>query len=85
VQLQRDLGMRDLSEPAEGRHAIQILIGQAVEELCRAWGCEVRWCRDPRIVPVADNYDRLGHPAEAISRDTRYAPGRAGGWVRCGR
>ena len=27
---------------------------------------------DPRIVPVADNYDRLGYPAEAITRDTRY-------------
>lgn len=72
VQLQRDLGMRDLSDPAEGPHAIQILIGQAVEELRRAWGCEVRWCRGPRIVPVADNYDRLGYAPEAITRDTRY-------------
>jgi len=26
----------------------------------------------PRIVPVADNYDRLGYPAGAITRDTRY-------------
>ncbi len=24
------------------------------------------------MVPVADNYDRLGYPAEAITRDTRY-------------
>ena len=72
VQVQRDLGLRDLSEPAEGPHAIQILIGQAVERLCRAWKCEVRWCRGPRIVPVADNYDRLGYPAEAITRETRY-------------
>jgi phenylalanyl-tRNA synthetase alpha chain len=72
VQLRRDLGLRDLSDPAEGPHAIQILIGQAVERLCGAWGCEVRWCRGPRIVPVADNYDRLGYPAEAITRDTRY-------------
>ena len=72
VQLQRDLGMRDLSEPAEGPHAIQILISQAAERLCGAWKCEVRWCRGPRIVPVADNYDRLGYPAEAITRETRY-------------
>ena len=72
VQLQRDLRVRDLSEPAEGRHAIQILIGQVVEGLCGAWGCEVRWCRGPRIVPVADNYDRLGYPAEAITREARY-------------
>ena len=72
VQLQRDVGMRDLSEPAEGPHAIQVLIGQGVERLCGAWKCEVRWCRGPRIVPVADNYDRLGYPAEAITRETRY-------------
>jgi phenylalanyl-tRNA synthetase alpha chain len=72
VQLQRDLGLRDLSEPADGRHAIQILISQAVAGLCCAWGCEVRWCRGPRIVPVADNYDRLGYPAEAITREARY-------------
>ena len=72
VQLRRDLGLRDLSEPAEGPHAIQILISQAVERLCDAWKCEVRWCRGPRIVPVADNYDRLGYPAEAITREARY-------------
>ena len=72
VQLRRDLGTRDLSDPAEGPHAIQLLIGRAVAELSRAWSCEVRWCRGPRIVPVADNYDRLGYAAEAITRDTRY-------------
>ena len=71
-QLRLDLGLRDLSEPAEGRHAIQILIDRAVAGLSRAWGCEVRWCRGPRIVPVADNYDRLGYAAEAITRDARY-------------
>ena len=72
VQLQRDLSVRDLSEPAEGPHAIQVLIGQAVEWLSRAWRCEVRWCRGPRIVPVADNYDRLGYRAEAVTREARY-------------
>ena len=72
VQLRRDLGVRDLSDPADGPHALQLLIGQAAEGLCRAWRCEVRWCRGPRIVPVTDNYDRLGYPAEAITRDTRY-------------
>jgi phenylalanyl-tRNA synthetase alpha chain len=72
VQLRRDLGVRDLSDPVEGPHAIQILISQAVEGLASAWDCEVRWCRGSRIVPVADNYDRLGYPAEAITRDARY-------------
>jgi phenylalanyl-tRNA synthetase alpha chain len=72
VQLQCDLEARDLSDPAEGPHAIQILIGRAVERLSHAWSCEVRWCHGPRTVPVADNYDQLGYAAEAITRDTRY-------------
>ena len=72
VQLRRDLGIRDLSEPTEGPHAIQTLIDRAVAVLRRAWDAEVRWCRGPRIVPVGDNYDRLGYPAEAITREARY-------------
>ena len=72
AQLQRDLGRRDLSDPADGPHAMQTLVGQAAEALRRAWDCEVRWSRGPRIVPVADNYDRLGYPAEAVARDARY-------------
>jgi phenylalanyl-tRNA synthetase alpha chain len=71
-QLQRDLGVRDLSDPGAGPHAIQILVDRAVASLAAAWGCEVRWHRGPRIVPVADNYDRLGYPAEAVTRDARY-------------
>jgi len=71
-QLQLDLSIRDLSDPAEGSHAIQLLADRAVETLSRAWRCEVRWCRGPRIVPVADNYDRLGYPAGAITREARY-------------
>jgi phenylalanyl-tRNA synthetase alpha chain len=71
-QLERDLAVRDLSDPAEGPHAIQILLGKAVESLSLAWGCDVRWCRGSRIVPVADNYDRLNYPAGAITRETRY-------------
>jgi phenylalanyl-tRNA synthetase alpha chain len=72
AQLRHDLGLRDLSDPAQGPHAIQILIDRAVAGLSRAWDCEVRWCRGERIVPVADNYDRLGYPAGAISRAARY-------------
>ena len=71
VQLQRDLGLRDLSDPAEGPHAIQILIGQAVAGLGRTWNCEIRWCRGPRIVPVADNYDGLTNPHAAQESDIK--------------
>jgi phenylalanyl-tRNA synthetase alpha chain len=71
-QLRRDLGLRDLTDPAAGPHAIQLIIGRAVEALSSVWGCAVRWCRGPRVVPVADNYDRLGYPARAVTRETRY-------------
>ena len=72
AQLQTTLGIRDLSDPGEGPHAIQILLDRAVEALSRAWSCEVRWCRGPKVVPVADNYDRLGYAADAITREAHY-------------
>jgi phenylalanyl-tRNA synthetase alpha chain len=71
-QLQRDLAVRDLTDPEQGPHAIQILLDRAVAALAGAWACEVRWCRGPRIVPVADNYDHLGYAAGAITREARY-------------
>jgi phenylalanyl-tRNA synthetase alpha chain len=72
ANLQAALGIRDLADPGEGPHAIQILTERAVEALSRAWPCEVRWCRGPKVVPVADNYDRLGYAADAITREARY-------------
>ena len=66
------LGIRDLSDPREGPHAIQLLIDRAVEALSRASSCEIRWCRGPEVVPVADNYDRMGYAASAITREARY-------------
>ncbi len=71
-QLRRDMSVRDLTDPAEGPHAIQRLVDRAVAGLARAWDCEVRWCRGPRIVPVTDNYDGLGFAPDSVTRDTRY-------------
>ena len=72
AQLRAALDVRDLSDPAAGPHAIQVLTDRAVAALARAWSCEVRWCRGPKIVPVADNYDRLGYAPGAITREARY-------------
>lgn len=71
-QLARDLAIRDLSNPDEGTHAIQLILERAVRALADAWGCEVRWCRGDRIVPIADNYDALGYDASDVTRDARY-------------
>ena len=72
AQLRAALDVRDLSDPAAGPHAIQILTDRAAAALAGAWSCEVRWCRGPKIVPVADNYDRLGYAPGAITREARY-------------
>jgi phenylalanyl-tRNA synthetase alpha chain len=72
AQLARDLAATDLSDPADGPHAIQLLVEAAVAALAAAWGCEVRWCRGPSVVTVADNYDNLGYPAAAVTREARY-------------
>jgi phenylalanyl-tRNA synthetase alpha chain len=70
-ELRRDLAIHDLTDPADGPHAIQLIVDQAVEAL-GAWGCEVRRIRTNPVVSVADNYDRLRIGTEAVSRETRY-------------
>jgi phenylalanyl-tRNA synthetase alpha chain len=73
AQLARDLAITDLSDPAEGPpHAIQMIAELAVSALTGAWGCPARWCRGPRVVTVADNYDNLGYLASAVTREARY-------------
>jgi phenylalanyl-tRNA synthetase alpha chain len=76
-QLSRDIAIRDLSDPAEGPHAIQLIADAAVSALQAAWNrdgasCEVRWRRGPRIVPISDNYDRLGYDPADVTRAVRY-------------
>ncbi len=80
-QLQHDLEVRDLSDPAQGPHGIQLLVSGVVAALASAWGCQLRWCRGLRIVPVADNYDRLGYPAQAVTRESRYTRYVDAGWM----
>jgi phenylalanyl-tRNA synthetase alpha chain len=71
-QLARDLRVRDLTDPGQGRHAVQLLIDAAVARLAATWDCQVRWHRGPRVVTVDDNYDQLRIPPDAVSRDVRY-------------
>ncbi len=76
-QLGRDLAIRDLSDPAAGPHAIQLIADVAVSALEAAWNCDgascqVRWCSGPRIVPISDSYDRLGYDPADVTRAVRY-------------
>ena len=64
------LTLRDLTDPAQGPHAMQLLVEAAVAAPNAS--PEIHLVRVPAVVPVQDHYDRLGYPADAVARDTRY-------------
>ncbi|MGQ0826417.1 MAG: PheS-related mystery ligase SrmL [Actinomycetota bacterium] len=71
-QLARALAVRDLTDPAKGRHALQRLVDDAVGALAKAWASTPRIYRGSRVITTADNYDHLGYTADAVTRDARY-------------
>jgi phenylalanyl-tRNA synthetase alpha chain len=70
--VRRALSIRDLTDPAQGRHAIQQLIDACVAQLAKEWRCATRVHRASPIISTSDNYDRLGYPPEGVARDARY-------------
>jgi phenylalanyl-tRNA synthetase alpha chain len=71
TQLTRDLAVRDLTDPAAGPHALQLVVEWAVAAVTGPRTEVRRWPGD-RIVTVADNYDNLGYAAADVTRDARY-------------
>lgn len=71
-ELKRALSLRDLTDPAQGAHAIQRILSDIRDALEGAWGCGVREHRTDPVVSVADCYDRLGYPPDAVTREARY-------------
>ncbi|MEX5303524.1 PheS-related mystery ligase SrmL [Kocuria sabuli] len=67
------LELRDLTDPDHGPHAMQLLLDTVVDALTEQWGIPARWLRTSPLVPVGDNYDRLGFDSDAITRDARYS------------
>jgi phenylalanyl-tRNA synthetase alpha chain len=70
--LARALSLRDLTDPSQGQHAIQILIQDVTRALERAWGVPTLLRRSSPVVTIADNYDHLGYPPDGAARDARY-------------
>ncbi|MGQ7352304.1 PheS-related mystery ligase SrmL [Quadrisphaera oryzae] len=66
------LTLRDLTDPAQGPHAAQLLLDAVTSTLSRLWGCPVRSVRPGPLVAVADNYDRLGYRTDDVTRARRY-------------
>ncbi|KAA2261774.1 hypothetical protein F0L68_15280 [Solihabitans fulvus] len=73
TELTHALSARDLTRPEQGPHAVQLLVDEIVGALGTALGSEVRVLRDHPVVPVEDNYERLGYPRDAVTRDLRYS------------
>ena len=72
-QVRAALSVRDLTDPNQGPHAMQLLLAE-IEQAVSHWaGVPVTRRRGNPVVPVADNYDRLGYPADAVARDARYS------------
>jgi phenylalanyl-tRNA synthetase alpha chain len=67
------LAIRDLTDPAHGPHAMQLVVDTLTAALVARWGCSVIVCRAVPIVSARDNYDRLYYPPDAITRDRRYS------------
>jgi phenylalanyl-tRNA synthetase alpha chain len=66
------LAVRDLTDSAHGPHAMQLLVAEIVRSLREAWSSDVVVRRASPVVSLADNYDRLGYPADAAARDARH-------------
>ncbi|NEA36588.1 hypothetical protein [Streptomyces sp. SID13031] len=65
--------LRDLTDPRQGSHAIQLIVDSIRTALGRAWPDTEIWTRrDHRGVSLADNYDDLGYATDAVTREARY-------------
>jgi phenylalanyl-tRNA synthetase alpha chain len=72
-ELHAALSLRDLAEPAQGPHAIQLIVDSIRTALGESWPYTEIWTRrDHPVVTLADNYDNLGYAAGAVTREERY-------------
>jgi phenylalanyl-tRNA synthetase alpha chain len=70
--VRRLLAHRDLTDPNDGPHAVQLVIDAVERTIAGHTGATVHRHRTNPVVPVVDNYDRLGYPPDAVARDARY-------------
>jgi phenylalanyl-tRNA synthetase alpha chain len=62
-----------LTDPDQGRHAINILLANLTTALARWSALPADIIRRSPVVPIADNYDRLFYEPDAIARSARYS------------
>lgn len=66
------LNIRDLTNPADGQHAMQIIIDDIIHALQNTWECSIKIHRESPIVSIQENYDNLRYPTDGAARDARY-------------
>src|SRR6187401_750501 len=66
------VSVRDLTDPGQGPHAMQLLVEAIHARLAEVTGARVRVHRANPVVPIEDNYDRLLYPSEGKARDARH-------------
>lgn len=71
--VRRLLCLPDLTDPSTGPHALQVAVERIERRVATAAGVPLHRHRPNPVVPVADNYDRLGYPPDAAARDARYS------------
>ncbi|GAB3759154.1 PheS-related mystery ligase SrmL [Microlunatus parietis] len=72
-ELSAALAVPDLTDPAQGPHALQLILNEILDAVRRDAGVPVVEHRLPPLVATADNYDRLGYAADDITRDSHYS------------
>lgn len=65
ASLRAALAVRDLTDPSQGPHAMQLLVSALTPDGARV-------VRASPVVTARDNYDRLYYPADGVARDARY-------------
>jgi len=69
-ELTEALTLRDLSA---GPHALGLVVAAISDAMRNAYPTtEIREIRAHPLVPVEDNYEKLGYPPDAVTRDARY-------------
>ncbi|WP_455220405.1 PheS-related mystery ligase SrmL [Kaarinaea lacus] len=66
------LKLVDLTNPRHGSHAMQIIIRDIHRALADQWQCRRQLVRTSPVVPIENNYDRLGYPEDGAAREARY-------------
>lgn len=66
------LTQADLTDPRYETHAMQILLESIHTALAERWQCNRQLIRSCPVVPLENNYDRLGYPGDGAARDERY-------------